>query len=286
MELTLMKRVVMKLGRTTFLFVFLIASLVLCVSTLKAGSEDCGIPFVCYHGGPVLGMTKVTAIFWGPEWTNASLVEDKITGMDSFFTGFGNSHYASLVTEYVGAAGAVSTYQGHVIDKSSPPASAPSGSTLIGKACSVAKNNPPDNGIFLIYTSNYPAGFTACGLTYTGSCRQGNRQKAIEVGFIPNLDGLSNCDARDVYTSNSQGLAAIANITAAAMTNIISDPTHLGWYDSAGLRAATKCRGVYPPVAQIFSNGSQFYIWGVFSNAAYMAGTGLPNESGYPGCVY
>jgi hypothetical protein len=115
-------------------------------------------------------------------------------------------------------------------------------------------------------------------------CGAGNNQKRVHIGYVPNLDG--RCDANDAYTANSQGLAAIANISGAAMTNIISDPTHQGWYDYEDLRAATKCRREYPPTAQTISNGSQFHIWGVFSNSAYLAGSGLPTENGEPGCVY
>jgi hypothetical protein len=255
-------------------------------SALMARWTECADPLVCYHGGPVLGFSNVTAIFWGPEWSSASFAGDRISGMDRFFSGFSGSRYASFVTEYVGPAGAVSTYKGHVIDKSKPPAYPPSAATVIGEACSVAKNKPPDNNIYVIYASNYPAGFVGCGLGYRGTCGSGANRKSIHAVYVPNLEGLTTCGAQDVYTTNSPGLAAIANISGAVMTNVISDPTHEGWYDSAGLRASTKCARVFPPMAQTFSNGSQFYIWGVFSNSAYLAGTGLPNENGEPGCVY
>ena len=47
-----------------------------------------------------------------------------------------------------------------------------------------------------------------------------------------------------------------------------------------------KCARVYPPNAQTFSNGSQWYTWAEWSNAAYKAGTGLLSNNGYPACVY
>jgi hypothetical protein len=34
-----------------------------------------------------------------------------------------------------------------------------------------------------------------------------------------------------------------------------------------------------------FSNGSQWKIQGEWSNAAYLAGTGYPNNSGQKGCL-
>src|SRR5262249_2122707 len=45
-------------------------------------------PLLSYHGGPVLKSSNTAAIFWGPQWSNSSFAQDKITGMNAFFQGY------------------------------------------------------------------------------------------------------------------------------------------------------------------------------------------------------
>ena len=63
---------------------------------------------------------ETEAIFWG-DWSNPG---DIITGIDSFFEGWGGSGMAGDSTEYSGSNGqvtATSTYLGHVLDSSAAP---------------------------------------------------------------------------------------------------------------------------------------------------------------------
>src|SRR5205085_9663733 len=56
-----------------------------------------------YNGGPV--MTKgayVELIFWGTSWNNPG---DKISGIETFYKGFGASPYEGTNTEYTDASG-------------------------------------------------------------------------------------------------------------------------------------------------------------------------------------
>jgi hypothetical protein len=53
-----------------------------------------------YHGGVIMPTANSTAIFWGPSW--ATSPGDKITGMDSWYQGFGGSNYAKTSDEYTG----------------------------------------------------------------------------------------------------------------------------------------------------------------------------------------
>src|SRR5512146_554400 len=72
-----------------------------------------------YHGGVIMPTSNVTAIFWGTSWANYS--GDKISGMDSWYHGFNNSHYAITSDEYTGSNGQVGPtlqYAGHHIDTS------------------------------------------------------------------------------------------------------------------------------------------------------------------------
>src|SRR5262245_58847483 len=78
-------------------------------------------PQLLYHGGPILFTTQATAIFWGPSWNNSSFAGDKITGLDTFYSGIGYTPYARTNLEYGDANGKVTdtiTYTGHVIDLS------------------------------------------------------------------------------------------------------------------------------------------------------------------------
>src|SRR6266700_5680612 len=61
-------------------------------------------PVMTNHGGPVLISTVTQAIFWGTSWAEG---DDKITGLDQFFSGVGGSNYAGTSTEYIGSNGQV-----------------------------------------------------------------------------------------------------------------------------------------------------------------------------------
>ena len=82
-------------------------------------------PLMIYHLGPIMPTVVTKAIYWGKSWANSGFVGDRITGLDTFYTGFSNSHYARTSGEYIGTnglVGATTTYLGHVIDLSPAPA--------------------------------------------------------------------------------------------------------------------------------------------------------------------
>src|SRR5262245_10506420 len=86
------------------------------------GGGGGGSPLMTFHGGTVLTSNKTQAIFWGTSW--GSNPGNKVSGMDTFFAGFGGSAYADASTEYSGTNGQVtssSTYLGHVFDSTSAP---------------------------------------------------------------------------------------------------------------------------------------------------------------------
>src|SRR5215831_8572517 len=51
-------------------------------------------PNLLYHGGPVMHGTTVQPIFWGTNWGNGAFVGDKISGLQTFFSGMSGSSYA------------------------------------------------------------------------------------------------------------------------------------------------------------------------------------------------
>src|SRR5689334_8356236 len=82
----------------------------------KAGGKS---PLMTYHNGPIMTTAAAEAIFWGTSWKNYA--GDKITGIDSWYDGFGGSNYAKTNTEYTGYNGRVGSstnHLGHVVDTS------------------------------------------------------------------------------------------------------------------------------------------------------------------------
>jgi hypothetical protein len=236
------------------------------------------------HKGSVLKTSKTMAIFWGPQWTNASFAGDKITGLDSFFSGFGGSNFAGTTTEYYDSTGYItrtSSYLGHTIDTSNPPSSALSTSQAVAEACAVTGSNPDPLGVYFIFTSTGAGSVNYCAWHSWGTCSNG---KPIQVAYMPNIDGISGCDPGDTWTTHSQGLSALANVTSHELAEAITDPRGAGWYDSSGAENGDKCAwAFYGPVT--LSNGSQWKLQMEWSNAAYSAGTGHPNRSGQKGCL-
>jgi hypothetical protein len=242
-------------------------------------------PLMVSHGGNVLTTNRTTAIFWGSAWGNGSFAGDKISGLDLFFGGFGGSAYAGASTEYAGANGQVtasSTYDGHVLDLiSEPPKRALSVSGAVAEACKITGNAPDASSLYLIYTSTTAGHVNYCAWHSWGSCSNG---APIQVAYMPNIEGIAGCDPQDTWTTHSQGLSALANVTAHELSEAITDPRGAGWFDSSGAENGDKCAWVFPsPVS--FSNGTTWKLQPEWSNAAYTAGTGFPNRSAQKGCL-
>lgn len=241
-----------------------------------------GSPLMTAHGGTVLTSNKTMAIFWG-DWTNPG---DKVTGIDSFFQGWGGSHMAGDSTEYAGTNGRVtssSTYLGHVFDTTAAPNKALSTTSAVAEACKITNNNPDPNGIYFIYTSTGAGQVNYCAWHSWGTCSNGAQ---IQVAYMPNVDGLAGCDpGAPASLGHSQGLNAVINVTSHELSEAITDPRGAGWFDSSGNENGDKCAWAFNGI-QTLSNGSQWYLQGEWSNAAYNAGTGSPNLSGQKGCLY
>jgi hypothetical protein len=255
----------------------------------RPGSNHRASPLLNYNGGAVLHAPGTAVIFWGASWNNATFAGDKIAGIDGFFTGFGGSSLAHTGTEYSDKTGYVSTssvYAGHLVDASAPPAKALSTSGATAEVCKLTANNPDPNSVYFIYTSTGAGNVNYCAWHTWGTCSNGAK---VQVAYIPNLDGIAGCDPEDQVTGNSQGLAAIANVTSHELMESITDPRGQGWFDSSGEEDGDKCAWSFPAAGSGISTlygGAQFKLQMEWSNAAYSTGTGQSNLSGQKGCIY
>jgi hypothetical protein len=221
---------------------------------------------------------------WGPSWGNSTFVGDKFTGLDSWYTGFSNSNYAKTVDEYGDSSGTfvgpTSTYLGHVIDTS---AAAGGGSTgaILAEVCKVV-TNPSQNDYYAVYTDVPRGNAMYCAYHSFGTCN-GVR---VQFAFFWDLDGDPGCDPRDTQTGHSQGLAALANVSAHELSEARTDPASPGaWYDSNGAESGDKCAWTFNVPCVTFSNGTIWKSQGEWSNNAYSTQTGYPNSLGQKGCL-
>ena len=240
-------------------------------------------PNMTYHGGVIMPTANTEAIFWGTSWGSYS--GDKITGMDTWYTGFSNSNYAKTSDEYTGSNGQVGpivNHGGHKIDTSAS-ASGANTTTILNEVCKVITSpDPTGNGYYAVYADTPRGNAGYCAYHSVGTCK-GIR---VQFAYFFKLDGDAGCDPGDTSGLHSQGLAAIANVSGHELSEARSDPSNPGaWYDSQGEENGDKCAWTFGAPLVTFSNGTQWKIQGEWSNAAYTAGTGYANSSGQKGCL-
>jgi len=246
-------------------------------------------PNMTYHGGKIMPTSVSKNIFWGSSWNNSAFVGDKISGLDSWYTGFSASNYAKTSDEYTGTNGQVgdsTVNQGWIIDTSTP-ANGSSTSAILAEVCKQITNgsitaDPNGNGYYPVYVDVKRGNAGYCAYHSAGTCNG----QLVQFAFFFNLDGDPGCDPVDTTTGHSQGLAALSNVSGHELSEARTDPASPGaWYDSRGQENGDKCAWTFNVPSVAFSNGSQWKIQGEWSNAAYAAGTGYPNSSGQRGCL-
>jgi hypothetical protein len=223
-----------------------------------------------YHGGTVMTSgASVQSIFWGSSWSNTTFAGDKISGLDSFYSGVGGTAYAGTNTEYTDGSGHVSSgvsSDGHVVDSSAISGGAPSTSAVLAV---VARNirNPTTNGYYPVY-SDQPRGHAGYCAWHSWGTINGT---LVQFAFFFNLDGDPGCSA-GTAGGHSQGLTALGNVSGHELSEALTDPHGDAWYDQSGAENSDKCAWTYGGNLLSFSNGSQWKIQGNWSNAAYTNG--------------
>jgi hypothetical protein len=237
-----------------------------------------GSPDLVYHGGPVEGSVVVTPIFWGTSWTAA---DEKIAGLKQFYAGLGGTAYAGTSSEYsdnsgTNFGGGVS-FDGTVrIDNNAAPKHGPRTSTIQAEVCAMI-SNPVTNGYYPVYIDQPRAHAGYCAWHSWGSCNGVN----IQFGFFFNLDGDQGCDAIDLQSGHSQGLASLANVSGHEISEAVTDPRGTGWFDSSGAENADKCAWTFGGNLVAFKNGTSWKIQGNYSNAAAALRSGYDGA----GCI-
>ncbi len=237
------------------------------------------------HGGSVLTSTATAAIFWGKSWASTSYVADKVSGLDLWYAGFGGSRYAATCNEYKGSNGQVtstSTYLGHYIDTSAAATGQPSTAAIQAEVCKmIPAAKLYTNGYYAVYTDTPRGTAGFCAWHSWGTCSG----IPVQFAFFFSLDGDAGCNPSDASGLHSQGLAALANVTAHELCEARTDARGSGWYDSAGAENGDKCAWTYGSPLVSFPNGTQWKLQGEWSNSAYSAGTGYKNSAGLKGCL-
>jgi hypothetical protein len=241
-------------------------------------------PNMTYHGGKIMPTAVTQAIFWGTSWGSSSFTGDKITGIDTWYFGFNGSNYAKTSDEYNGSNGQVgpaTTHQGHVIDLTASTSGANT-STILAEVCRNVDPDPNGDGYYAVYADTKRGHASYCAYHSYGTCGG----KPVQFAYFFNLDGDAGCDPQDTSRPQSQGLAALVNVSGHELSEARTDPASPGaWYDASGEENGDKCAWTFNVPLITFSNGSQWKIQGEWSNKAYNAGTGYPNSSGQKGCL-
>jgi len=237
-----------------------------------------------YHGGPVMAAgAAVTAIYWGTQWTNPTFAGDKKTGLAAFYSGIGGSSYLNTNTEYTQTGGAFVlnsvTNSPALTDATAAPTSAPStGAVLneVAKALQAANQTPVSNGYYPVYSDQKRGKAGYCAWHSNGNIGSVN----VQFAFFFNLDGDSGCNPGSTIVGTSQGLAAVANVSAHELSETMTDPALNAWWDSTtGYENSDKCAWTFSSTPPTFG-GRQWKLQGNWSNAAYNANQGYTR-----GCI-
>lgn len=250
-----------------------------------------------WHRGAIMTDSVVKTIFWGSSFAPASVTAAttaKMDGLNRFYAGLASATgYLASNTEYTGTNGRVGTsvtYVGTSTDAAAAPTGAPATTAILAEVCKVLAvpgNGPPvANGYYPVYTDAKRGGAGYCAWHSYGTCAG----VPVQFAFFFDLDGDTGCDPQDTTTGHSQGLAALASVSAHEWSETVTDPRDGGWWDAAGNENSDKCAWSFPPTNQTIVDpatglAESWKIQGNWSNAAFTAGTGYKNRDGQSGCM-
>jgi hypothetical protein len=204
-----------------------------------------------------------------------------MSGIDSFYSGIGQSNYAGSSDEYVSGSqtvGSAITYNGHFVDTSTATGGSQTG-PILTEVCKVLSLNgikPATNSYYPVYVDLKRGNAGYCAWHSYGTCGG----VIVEFAFFFNLDGDAGCDPQDNLSGHSQNLAALANVSGHELSEARTDPSLNAWYDNSGSENADKCAWTFGNTLLPFNNGTYWKVQGNWSNNAYNSGTGYSQ-----GCI-
>ena len=273
-------------------------------------------PLMTAHTNPIKVMSTVvtTPIFWGSSWANKTLASDKVAGLTIWYNNLQSSPYISTVSEYTtlnhSLIAPLFVTSATSINSSNP-------ANVLTQVCNVVGTTKlKSTGYYPVYTDLPRGTANYCAYHSAGTCGG----TPVQFAFFFNLDNDPGCNPASPYaptagTTNaqkpgligggsgyqqSQGLAALANVSAHELMETVTDPAYFtttggywgGWYDSTGAENGDKCAWTFGPSNTRLSAGTVLiggYDWklqGEWSNKAQNTGTGYPTQGGLlKGCV-
>ena len=220
------------------------------------------------HTGPVLPNAVIYTIWWGSTsyWNSTTVPE-----MTAFFGGLNGSSYVATGKQYMRGATPAVSYGGSATD-SSTPTRQPSTSSIGAEVQKEINNGalPADkNGIYFVFTSNFPSRANYCAWHSYTSISAGR----VAIAYMPNVTGISGCNAvqasgiSTAATSYSdEGTLSLANVTAHEFMESITDPGLSAWYDSSGSEIGDKCAWQFDGTVQL-TGGKNWILQKEWSNS-------------------
>jgi len=283
----------------------------------SVGITNVSDPLMVSHGGGVMSTVNTTLIFWGKSWAQPTFVSDKIAGLNSFYNNYQASTYTKTVSEYL-----PKPLSHFLVNQNMDTLTVASSDTnkVLAEVCKLAGSNVSSNGTgyYAVYSDIKRGSASYCAYHSGGMCGG----KPVQFGFFFNLDGDTSCDPQSPYAppvnkvgaqnpgyilpktvsvyAQSQGLAALASVSAHEISETITDPisfsangsqTWGGWYDASGAENGDKCAWTFGPSkvdptkpGTVLFGTIPWKLQGEWSNAAQKAGTGYLSN-GLKGCV-
>jgi hypothetical protein len=164
------------------------------------------------------------------------------SGIDQLFSGFNGSNYLAVAQQYTRGASVSSTFEGEQFDGSAPPKRV-SPSMLGAEIQKVYGSNLDPEGIYFVYTSNFPTGGGFCAW-HSSTAVDGHN---VAVAYMPNTKGVAGCDGGNQYgdPTHSEGLYSLANVTAHEFMESVTDTwpssQSYAWIDNSGSEIGDKC---------------------------------------------
>jgi hypothetical protein len=242
-----------------------------------ATSTSSGSGQLIDHKGAVLPTAKIYSIFWGPSQTlNATYQANTANFLNGLVCSNCASGLSGMLGQYSRSASINISYGKSYVDLSNPPASSPSTTAVANEVLKVVITNAKEtldrNGIYLVFTSNFPTRASYCAWHGAATARINNVSTSFTMGYMPNLSTqLTGCGAHYLPNYTASGLGenfdSLFNVTTHELYETMSDPmtSGYGWYDAAGFENGDKCAWNWS--TQISSSGKTFIVQQEYSNA-------------------